>query len=208
MSRIPRWVAAATVFNLALLAACGDDDDSNETTDEDVEETTTTTEEEAAEAAPSGDVPSAELTAPGTQLAIGESANIPVGYSDEPGVVAVTVDGIEAGSADDRATLGVEDDQPGDLFYLTMTVENVGSPEDLGSFMPGRTEMFALTSDGEPATPVAKFSAFAPCENEDPSELAIGETVTTCEIFLAPSGSEVTSAAFAAAYDDEPIVWS
>lgn len=207
MSRVPRWMAAATVFNLALLAACGDDD-SDDTTDETVEETTTTTEAETADAPSSGDVPSAELTAPGTQLAIGESATIPVGYSDEPGVVAVTVDSIAAGSAEDRTTLGVEDDQPGDLFYLTMTVENVGSPEDLGSFMPGRTEMSALTSDGEPATPVAKFSAFAPCENEDPSELAIGETVTTCEIFLAPSGSEVTSAAFAAEYDDDPIVWS
>jgi hypothetical protein len=217
MPLAPRRLAAATVLGLALLAtACGGDDDSGDDATEDaaVDETTTTeaeteaeTDAEDADGADDGAAaPSAELTPEGTELAIGDSATIP--HDDGEGAIAVTVDGITAGTPEELAELELQGGETGDLQYVALTVTNVDAPADAGSYAPGSSSLFALQDDGQPATPVAEFSTFEPCENEDPSELAAGESFTTCLIFLASSGVPVTSVQFAAEYDSTPIVWS
>jgi hypothetical protein len=211
MTRMPRWLAVATALSVALLAACGDDDSAtDESTSETAADETTTTEDDTSamdESDGSGAATSAELTAAGTQLTLGEVANVPIDYAGEQGVVGLTVERIDAGTPEDLAALELEGGETGDLYYVTMTIENTGSPEDLGSYMPSTSNVYALQADGQPASPVAKFTAFAPCENEDPSELPVGESFTTCEIYLAQSGVAVTSLAFAADLDAEPIIW-
>jgi hypothetical protein len=213
MSLVPRRLVVSTALGLTLLvtAACSDDDDGDEPTEEASSDETTTTAAEtgsdaAAEEAEAAAAPSGELTAEGTELALGEPATVP--HDDGEGSIAVTVDGITAGTPEDLAELQLEGGETGDLYYVTQTVTNVDAPADAGGYAPGSSSLFALQDDGTPATPVAEFSTFAPCENEDPSELAAGESFTTCTIYLAPTGVAVSSVAFAAEYDSDPIVWS
>lgn len=214
MTRAQRGLAVLTALvGLAVAACSGDDSPSNDrasderpteeaATSSTESETTTTTQDE-----PSGDaVGSSELTPPGTELAMGEAANLPVDYAGVQGVVGVTVDSLARGTPADLALLALEGGETGDLYYVTMTIQNTGSPGDLGSYVPNTIYLFPLQEDGRPANPVAKFTAFPPCENEDPSDLAPGASFTTCEIYLAQSGAAVSSVVFTD-FDAEPIVW-
>jgi len=206
----PRRLAVSAVLGLALLAtACSsDDDDSDEPTEEaSAEETTSSAEDTTttvADDAAATDL-SEELTPEGTELAIGESATLP---HDDGGVVAVTIDSVTAGTPEELAELELQGGETGDLYYVSMTVTNVSAAADAGSYEPGSSSLFAIQDDNQPATPVAEFSTFTPCENESPTELAAGESFATCAIYLASSGVPVTTVQSMAEYDSTPIVWS
>ena len=209
MPLVTRRLAVFAVLGLTLVAAgCGDDDSDNEASFDDTSSETTEPEASTDETEPEEDDgvvdPSVELTPEGTEVGLGEPATVPI--EDGSGWVAVSVDSITAGSPEDLAAL--ELDESGDLYYVTLTITNVGSPEDLGSYVPGSYELYAMQDDGAPASPVAEFSTFEPCENEDPSDLPVGETFTTCQIYLAPSGVAVGSVEFLPDTADAPIVWS
>lgn len=210
MTRIPRWLAVATTCSV-LVAACGGDDE-NAAVSEGREEETTTTEAETTTSTDDVSSPS-EGAAPGggtpegTRLAIGETANVPIDDADAESVIAVTVDSIDAGTPEDLAQLDVQGGETGDLYYVNVTIKNVSAAQDAGSYVPGLSDLYAMQEDGQPANPVAEFSTFEPCENEDPSELAVGQSFATCLIFLATSGVAVTSVEYAAAFDADPIVW-
>lgn len=211
MPLVTRRLAVFAVLGLTLVAAgCGDDDDSDESFDDTVDQTTdpgaSTDETEPEEDEDEGIGPDLELTPEGTELALGEPATVPI--EDGAGWVEVSVDSITAGTPEDLADLQLEGGETGDLYYVTLTVTNIGSPEDLGSYVPGSYELYAMQDDDTPASPVAEFSTFEPCENEDPTDLPANESFTTCQIYLAPTGVAVGSVEFLADTATDPIVWS
>jgi hypothetical protein len=210
MTRLPRLLAAATALSVALAACGGDDDDAarDESATEASADRTSSTETDTTATDGTDGASSAELTGPGTQLAIGETAQVPIDYAGEQGVVGITVERIDPGTPEDLAALQLAGGETGDLYYVTMTIQNTASPEDLGSYLPSTTDLIAMQDDGQPASPVAKFTEFPPCENEDPTELPVGASFTTCEIYLAETGQAVNSIAFAVDLDTEPIVWN
>jgi hypothetical protein len=53
---------------------------------------------------------------PGTELALGEAATIPIRDIDSQGIVSFAVDDIEPGTAEDLAALFPDGDETGELF--------------------------------------------------------------------------------------------
>jgi hypothetical protein len=220
--RLTRTLAAAgTAAVLALsLSACGGDDEGGsdeETTSaaaetsteapetEEPEETETETPEET-EPAEGDDAAPADATPPGTELAIGDAAVVPVSYAGEDGVVEVVVTGIEEGGAE--ALEGVEGAEGQTAYYLTYDITGVDA-DGIGGL---NLSLDGLTADDQPAAQLISFSGGADgCESESAPSDWDGSTYTTCNIVV--SESPVTKVAFGEGDDyslilGTPVIWS
>ncbi len=226
-------IPAVLLAVLALGAACGNDDEGDDDRDSSSEETSETTTEdddegEAAEAeatvvtteatveesndtapAPSGDV-----TAPGTELAIGDTAVLPLTYGTEgTATVEVTVTGITEGTSQDLVEAQVEEAQDYTPFYIQIEMEilEVG-PKGFGGYTPG-SDFDGLIGDQDAGTLIV-FGDFGPCESGGfEYDSAVGDTATSCVPALATKGSVVDGAKFSGGteeydqFDGEPVVW-
>jgi hypothetical protein len=208
-----RIVFAAALATIALgLSACGSDNEkaaapdtqtsSTPDSSESSSETTTADGGDDSGAPVEGDV-----TAPGTELKIGDKAVLPFEYtSDKKGTIAVTVTAIEKGTEADMAAFG-EKAKGMTPYFIKMTVENVGGTDlsyaslKLDGVLEGGTGTGVVLIGGIPGK----------CDNETaPAEFATkGASYETCSL-SATEGTPVTAAAFNEGdeYSDGPVVWT
>jgi hypothetical protein len=92
---------------------------------------------------------------------------------------------------------------------VTLDITNISAEPTGGDYLPNTTfQLLVLQDDDQPAQPIINFVAFEPCDEEDPDDLAVGESFTTCLTYLAAPDTAVTGISFAPSFSDEPIAWS
>jgi hypothetical protein len=193
-NRPRRWSALAVAATLLAVAGCGSGDGSAG---------------EAATSSPSLETTSssqafgtATITPPGTHLALGKPAFVEMTVNGVRGIVSIAVVGITEGTPLERAALNFPS---GDAYYVTMVIQNTGSPADLGNYEP---ELDAIQADGSEAFSVNEPDDFPPCPDFGPAELPLGGSFYTCEAYIALPGVKVTSVEFVPGPQIDPIVWS
>lgn len=216
---------ALPVALLAVLAlsACNDDDPVSGSDDPTSETTTsaspsepTSTATEATSSAPEPGALSGDVTAPGTELAIGDTAVLPLTYGTEgTATVEVKVVGITEGTSADLKAAEVKNAADYTPFYinLEMTILEVGD-QGFGSYTPG-SDFDGLTGSSKAGSLII-FGDFAPCDNGGfEFDSAVGDTAPGCVPALATKGSTVDGVQFSGGPDDagydqfdgEPVVW-
>lgn len=176
-----------------------------ETTSEDT--TSPESEEEG-----SDDAPAAELTKPGTELKLGETAVIPQG--DDGATLELTVTEVTKGSSADLSQLKDADKYKGYTpVYVQYTMTGTDSSADLGGDV--LDDVDPITSDGRKASTLVIIgtSPFAKCDrNSVPDDFGPGDTETTCDVAMVQGGQEVGGAQYSPYdgdyADDGAIVWT
>ncbi|MDQ1102981.1 hypothetical protein [Nocardioides zeae] len=212
-------VAVATVLTAAL-SACGSDDadDSSDATSEstpstsddetsDDEETDDPTDDATEDESDDAATFDGELTEPGSDLALGDTATVPFDYAGNEGVIEITVVEIREGDPADVADVdGAEGMTP---YHVTYEVTGVESPENLGGMV---ISLDGLTADGNDTSQLINFgNGVGGCDEESPDTDWDGSTFETCDTFL--SDQAVTQVAFAegddySLWDDTQVIWS
>jgi hypothetical protein len=190
-----RWPAVAVAAALLAVSGCGSGGGSAG---------------EAATSSPSLETTSssqasgtAAITPPGTHLALGQPAFVQLTAADGvQGIVSIEIVSITEGTPLERAALNFPS---GDAYYVTMVIQNTGSPADMGSYEP---EVDAVQEDGLDANSVNEPDDFPPCPDHGPTELALGASFFTCEAYIALPGIRVTSVEYVPGPQVDPIVWS
>ena len=144
---------------------------------------------------------SATVTPPGTQLTFGQAAFVPLQVQGVRGVIAVAVVSVTAGLPQDRTVLRLANGNP---YYVTMMIQNTGSPPDLGSYEP---DLVGVQSDGIQASAVNEPDDFPPCEDHGPTALALGASFVTCEAYVAAAGTTMAAVEFIPGPGIDPITW-
>jgi len=148
-----------------------------------------------------------DVTAPGTELKVGDRAVLPFEYtSEKKGTIAVTVTAIEKGTEADMAAFG--DKAKGMTpYFIKMKVENVG-----GTDMSYASLKLNGVVEGGGSTGVVLVGDIpGKCDNETaPTEFTTkGASYETCSL-SATEGTPVTAAEFDEGdeYSDGPVVWT
>lgn len=214
--------SAAVVLGALLLTACGggsgelrvggSDQPASEAESATIapEEVTPEPTEEPTEQAP----PPGQLTPPGTELRLGETAVLPVDdNSGGEGVVEIAVTRIEYGDREDlgpeAASFGPEA-VPVYAFYEATLREGAA---DLAGWTPSR-EMLGRQPDGAPSGLLVTGGRVGPCESaEVPDGAADGQPLSGCFTALSLGGVPVTGVTYSA--DDDAyapgsgsVVWT
>ncbi len=215
---------AMPVALIAVLAfsACNDDDatsgSDDKTTETTTEATTEATDPTTATEATSGAADQGaggDVTAPGTELAIGDTAVLPLTYgTDGTATVEVKVVGITEGTSADLEAAKVKDAADYTPFYikLEMKILEVG-PEGFGGYTPGSD--FDGLVGSQRAGSLITFGDFAPCEDGGfEYDSAVGDTAPGCVPALVTKGSKVDAVIFSGGPEDvydknngKPVVW-
>lgn len=193
---------AATAITLAL-SACGGDDPA-----EPEPPAPPTTQPPATTAAPAEDGGSSaapgEITEPGTELAVGETAVVPF---DDGATIAITVTSIEVG---DQAAFEADfDDTEGVVpYYIWFTAENLSDQDMSFASLP---RLRAVTEDGIGTGAVLFGSSSGDCENLSfPDDAGQGTVIESCSLQASPEGVEAAGAQYDASegdYTENPITW-
>ena len=148
-----------------------------------------------------------DVTAPGTELKVGDRAVLPFEYtSEKKGTIAVTVTAIEKGTEADMAAFG--DKAKGMTpYFIKMKVENVG-----GTDMSYASLKLDGVLEGGSGTGVVLVGDIpGKCDNETaPTEFTTkGASYETCSL-SATKGAAITGAEFDEGdeYSDGPVVWT
>ncbi|GAA2628515.1 hypothetical protein GCM10010307_18510 [Streptomyces vastus] len=162
-------------------------------------------------AADSGDDSAApaegDVTAPGTELKVGDRAVLPFEYtSEKKGTIAVTVTAIEKGAEADMAAFG-EKAKGMTPYFIKMKVENVG-----GTDLSYASLKLDGVLEGGAGTGVVLFGDIpGKCDRESaPTEFTTeGASYETCAL-SATKSSPIIGASFdeGDAYRDSPVVWT
>ena len=217
----------AALLALLALSACQDDEAPSGSDDPTTEATTSDTPSETPtesasetestetddQGAPAG---GAEVTAPGTELSIGDTAVLPLTYgTDGTATVEVTVTGITEGTTADLEAAQVKNADDFTPFYINLDMEilSVGD-EGFGSYTAG-SDFDGLTGDTKAGSLII-IGDFAPCDDGGfEFDSAAGDTAKACVPALATKGSVVDGVQFSGGADDagydqfdgEPVVW-
>jgi hypothetical protein len=148
-----------------------------------------------------------ELTDPGSELGFGEQATVAwrPGKGEEVGVLNVKVRRVV--HADIEALQDWQLDAAGrgsSLYYVTMTVANVGD-RDLGG---QRIPLYVLDGADALVESSAFEKEFKPCPSPAlPDGFVTGEKVTVCQAYLVPKRGEVDAVSFRPTEKFNPITW-
>jgi len=147
-----------------------------------------------------------DVTAPGSELKVGERAVVPFEYgTDKKGTIAITVTAIEQGDNADLASFG-EKAKGITPFYIRVAVENVGGTDLSHSSVSLR----AIGADGK-STGVIISGKTPQCESSTAKKdfTTAGAKYETCVLQGAREGSEVAGATFDKGDDylKSPITW-
>ncbi|KOX20440.1 hypothetical protein ADK67_29400 [Saccharothrix sp. NRRL B-16348] len=208
--QVNRTLVASVGALALLLSACGDATTGTAapaTTGASTETTSSAATKSSAATTTAEDAPVGDVTAPGTELKIGERAVIPFKYgTDKNGTIAITVTAIDQGANADLAAFG-EKAKGITPFYIRVTVENVGGTDLSYSSLSLR----ALGADGK-GTGVIISGDTKQCESETAKKdfTTAGAKYETCVLQGAREGAAVAAAAYAngEGYDKSPITWS
>lgn len=163
-----RRIAAALAVPLALVAltSCGDDAPADDPTTE-------------SGSAAAGD----DLTAPGTELELGDTAIVP--RTDGTGVLELTVTGIAEGDPADLEATGLEDWAEQTPYYVSYEMRLISGESD-GIVI--RDYLSAWADDAQVGDLVA-FDGFAPCQEQGfPVGASPGTIVSSCRTYLVDAG--------------------
>lgn len=219
----------AALLAVVALSACQDDDAPVGATDPTSEATTTESETESATestestestettgAVGGGQAPAGDVTEPGSELAIGDTAVLPLTYgTDGTATVEVTVTGIRQGTAADLEAAQVEDAADYTPFYIDveMKIVSVG-PDGFGGYSAGSD--FDGLIGSQKAGSLIVIGDFEPCDGDGfDYDSGVGDTATGCVPALATKGSVVDGVQFVGGgsdspydqYDGEPVFW-
>ncbi|MDF9716367.1 hypothetical protein [Nocardioides sp. ChNu-99] len=213
-------VAVAAVL-AASLTACGGDDESSDDAESSESSTTEDASEEPADEETSEDEESedsdsgsgsaggssaGELTEPGAQLKLGETATVPMSYAGEDGVIEVTVTEIREGDPADLAD--VEDSDGMTPWHISYEISGVENAEAIGGM---QLSLDGLTAAGDSAAQLISFSGgIGGCETESAASDWDGSAFETCNTVV--SAEPVTQAAFGEGDDyslilGSPVIW-
>lgn len=164
------------------------------------------------------------LTAPGTELKVGETASLEWVPPSEYGVkgaaidLKVTVDAIEKGSIDEFGEVELEPDEEKDTpFYVKITVEALDEIPDSLEDEPDLT-VTAIDDRGQEQGSVTFFGEFDRCNDaERPKPFAAGDSYESCMTYLMPGGGSIVAAQWnngeggadgaVSPYFEQPVVW-
>lgn len=208
---------AVTTALAATLAACGGDDDSD-SNDDSTPETSETTDDEPTEDETSDDADAdddesddagtaGELTEPGAELSIGDTATVPYDYAGNDGVIEVTVTAIESGTPADLE--GVDGTEGMSSYYVQYDVTGVENAEGLSGMS---FSLDGLDADDNPGAQVISFSGGTDgCPSESADSDWDGSTFSACT--LVASETPITQAIFArgddySRFDGGQVTWS
>ena len=147
-----------------------------------------------------------ELTDPGSELGFGEQAT--VAWQPEKkqvGVLNIKVRKVVA--ADIRALQNWQLDAAGrgsSLYYVTMTVANVGDQDLSGQRIP----LYVLDGANALVESSAFKKEFKPCSSPAlPDGFVTGEKVTVCQAYLVPKRGTLVAVSFRPTEKFNPITW-
>jgi len=211
MSFRRRRAALAGALTAALaFAGCGGDD-SDGTTEGGPEPSETTTAVDGTEAAYLEAPEGVELTEPGTELGLGESAVAAwTPRQDLVGVVEVAVSAVERGTiARDFQGYSLDEaSQTATPYFVRAEVTNDGDT-DLGE---RRLPLYLVDDTGrlvEPSPVDEATNTFAPCPRAVlPAVFAPDDEAETCLVYLVPSGASFDVVMFRPPEGVVPITWA
>lgn len=212
---------SAVLLPLSLaLTACGGDEDTDkdnssddtsqeatdDTSDEDTDESDDTDDtDDATESDDSDDsggaAGSGDYTEPGSELALGDAADV---YYDDKADLTITLTEVEEGSAADLE--GVDDADGLVPFYLQFTVVGGAGAEEITYLS---TAFKGLLENGEETT-VSFSGSLEPCDEDMPDDFAEGVEGEFCVPAIARDGEKVVGASYQpydSDYEDDPITW-
>ena len=147
-----------------------------------------------------------ELTDPGSELGFGEQAT--VAWQPEKkrvGVLDIKVRKVVA--ADIKALQNWQLDAAGrgsSLYYVTMTVANVGDRDLSGQRIP----LYVLDGANALVESSAFKKEFKPCSSPAlPDGFVTGEKVTVCQAYLVPKRGTLVAVSFRPTEKFNPITW-
>ncbi|GAA1929791.1 hypothetical protein GCM10009737_34550 [Nocardioides lentus] len=147
-----------------------------------------------------------ELTEQGTELALGESAEVVWSPREgTTGVLDLTVEEVREVSLDEfsafRISEAVRRSTP---YFVTARIENIGETPLGGVGVP-----LYLLDDSDTLVERSTFgSSFEACPSEPlPGRFRPGARTTACLVFLAPRRGEAEAVSFRPSEDVEPITW-
>jgi hypothetical protein len=146
------------------------------------------------------------LTDPGSELGFGERAT--VAWRPEAGQVGVLdVKVRKVVEADIKALQNWQLDAAGrrsSLYYVTMTVANVGDQDLSGRRIP----LYVLDGADALVESSAFKKEFKPCPSPAlPDGFVTGEKVTVCQAYLVPQRGQVDAVSFRPTEKFNPITW-
>lgn len=231
-----KTLALASVAALSLtlgLAGCTQPEDGDdakpttETTEKAPESTEPTTEatdeaEETEEAEPeeseeATDAPSTEgTTAPGTKLALGDTATLPwSALSDStPQPMDVTVTGITQGKIEDFAPAGADFQaqlEGMNTYYISVEVTKADLSAEALANQAFYSDMSAVDADGKRLSTVSMIGDFAPCNTSSlDKSIDEGTPQTFCYIVAGPASGDIGGATYRpndGEYADDLVTW-
>lgn len=161
------------------------------------------------EAAPSLPVPAGvELTEPGSQLTVGETATVAYQPNQkEVGVLDIKVTRIEKTSIS-KSLVGWdldEQQQKANPYFVRATVTNRGD-SDLGG---RRVPLYVVDGTNALVESTSFASSFTACQpGSFPDAYPTGTKVKVCMVYLAPGKGELTAVSFRPAQEYDPITWT
>ena len=197
----PRLSALAVVTALTL-AACGGGDDA----DNAAETPSATPTPSTSSAAPEGEEATAQVTAPGTQLAFGDVATVEHEVKGEGTLLDITVESAVQGALSDFAGFDLDDPykKRGHYYYVRVSVENSGKKRFGGVPVP----LWGISGENTLLQAVAFKSAFKKCPTEPlPDGFKPGDSFKTCLVYLSPNKGTLEGVSYRPTEEFVPIEW-
>jgi hypothetical protein len=196
---------------LALgLSACSGDDGTNGNTESGDEPTQSPTSETSEPEEPYLPVPEGvELTAPGSELAVGEPAVIAwQPRQDLVGVLDLDVTRLERTTfAESFEGWDVKAEQKKKVtpYFVRASVANRGDTNLSGRLVP----LYAVNSADTLVEPTKFTEAFKPCPGGIlPKGFSTGDKVDVCMVYLIAAGEQLTGVTFRPVQDFDGITWT
>jgi hypothetical protein len=204
----------AVLACVAIIGCGGDDDDQAAApASTQTNATTTQTESDSGGGASAG----GGITAPGTTLKLGETANVtykPLTATDDKNLfkVAATAEKIEKGSIDDFKNIDLDSQQKASTpYYVTVKIENTGREIPLGNTQGDPDLKFgALDDRGQEQGSITFIGSFDRCEDTDaPKPFAKGKSYESCLTYLVGGDGSITSVTWKGSdkYILKPVAW-
>ncbi len=146
------------------------------------------------------------LTDQGSELGVGESAVVAwKPAKGEVGVVDLTVRKLQRAPIEALADWQLDEaGQKSSLFYVTVSVKNVGEQDLAGLRIP----LYAASGPTTLVEANAFKTEFKPCRSPAlPEPFEAGDRTTACLVYLVPAHGRLTSVTFRPSADFNPITW-
>lgn len=198
-----RRVAVPVMCGVLALTACSSDD--TEPGDDPSADPSTSESPEAGDAyleVPDG----VELTAPGSQLAVGESAT--VAWTPRKNLIGVLdLKVLKLAEASFKSFSGWQLDKQTRTtkpYFVTVKVTNSGDT-DLGKL---GVPLYIVDGDNVLVSASTFASSFKPCPSTPlPKKFAPGQTARVCLVYLSPDKGDLTAVSFRPTQEFVPITW-